>query len=343
MSIQAAAGRRPFEVALPEVGTDTKTGVTIMFKLNAITRFVCAAAITLATVPAAADRTEPAPTQATPAVKSGRLAVNGVDYYYEVHGRGEPLLLLHGGLGSIDMFGPVLTKLAETRRIIAVDLQGHGRTALGKRPFRLESIGDDMAALVKRLGYPKVDVLGYSLGGGVAFWMARQKPESVRRLVLVSTAFSDDGYYAELKALQVQVSGKAAPMMKDTPMYKSYAAVAPNVADFPRLLDVLGDFMRSKYDVSAEVPKLKMPVMLVYGDSDMFRPEHMIRFYQLLGGGLRDAGWGRENMSKNRLAILPDLTHYEIFASPRLATTVLPFLDGRSDVKSWAEQVAKGK
>jgi hypothetical protein len=86
-----------------------------------------------------------------------------------------------------------------------------------------------------------------------------------------------------------------------------------------------------------------MPVMLVYGDSDMFRPEHMIRFYQLLGGGLKDAGWGRENMSKNRLAILPDLTHYEIFASPRLVPTVLPFLDGRSDVKSWAEQVAATK
>jgi pimeloyl-ACP methyl ester carboxylesterase len=182
-----------------------------MFKLDAITRFVCAGAITLATVPASAEPTKSTSTQATsPAsssVKSGRLAVNGVDYYYEVRGRGEPLLLLHGGLGSIDMFGPVLEKLAENRRVIAVDLHGHGRTALGNRPFRLESMGDDMAAIVKRLGYPKVDVLGYSLGGGVA-----------------------------------------APMMKDTPMYKSYAAVAPKVSDFPRLFDTLGDFMRSKYD-----------------------------------------------------------------------------------------------
>ncbi len=311
-----------------------------MFHMNTLTRFVCAAAITLATVSASAEQTKPTATQATSTVKSGRIGVNGVNYYYEVHGRGEPLLLLHGGLGSIDMFGPVLTKLAENRLVIAVDLHGHGRTALGKRPFRIESIGEDMAVLVKRLGHPKVDVLGYSLGGGVAFQMAAKKPESVRRLVLVSTAFSDDAYYAELKALQVQVSGKAAPMMKDTPMYKSYAAIAPKVSDFPRLLDALGEFMRSKYDVSAEVPRLKMPVMLVYGDSDMFRPEHVIKFYQLLGGGLKDAGWGRENMSKNRLAILPDLTHYEIFASPRLVPTVLPFLDGRSDVKSWAEQVA---
>jgi pimeloyl-ACP methyl ester carboxylesterase len=286
----------------------------------------------------------PAKPAAATAAKSGRLAINGVDYYYEIHGRGEPLLLLHGGLGSIGMFGSVLLpKLAENRTVIAVDLQGHGRTPLGKRPFKLESIGDDMAQLTKRLGYPKVDVLGYSLGGGVALRMALQKSEAVRRLVLVSTPFSDDGYYADIKAQQVQVSAKAAPMMKDTPMYKSYVAVAPNPAEFPRLLDTLGEFMKKKYDWSAEVSKLKVPVMLVYGDSDMFRPEHVVKFYQLLGGGLRDAGWARETMAKNRLAILPDLTHYDVFTSPRLATTVLPFLNGQRDAKSWAEQVRGAK
>jgi pimeloyl-ACP methyl ester carboxylesterase len=311
-------------------------------------RYACATAFLLAAAPAVADPPNPATTTTRAAgqsgsVKSGYLGINGVHYYYELHGQGEPLLLLHGGLGSIDMFGSVLPKLAESRLVIAVDLQGHGRTALGKRAFRVESMGDDMAMLVKRLGHPKVDVLGYSLGGGVALRMALQRPESVRRLVLASTPFSDDGFYPEIRAQQVQVSSKLAPMMQETPMYKAYAKIAPKVADFPRLLDVLGEYMQKKYDWSAEIPKLKMPVMLVYGDSDMFRPEHELKFYQLLGGGLRDAGWGRETMSKNRLAIIPDATHYDLFTSPRLATTALPFLDARSDAKSWAEQVSGSK
>lgn len=101
--------------------------------------------------------------------------------------------------------------------------------------------------------------------------------------------------------------------------------------------------MRNPYDWSQDVKKLTMPVMLVYGDSDMYRPEHIVKFYQLLGGGLKDAGWMREHMSKNRLAILPDLTHYEIFSAPSLATTVLPFLNGDSGSKSWAEQVGAGE
>jgi pimeloyl-ACP methyl ester carboxylesterase len=312
-----------------------------MFQNSRMPRFACLVALLFASTPAAADASRPTPVRtATP--KSGHLAVNGVDYYYEVHGRGEPLLLLHGGLGSIDMFRPMLLqKLAENRLVIAVDLQGHGRTPLGNRPFKLEAMGDDMATLTKSLGYEKVDVVGYSLGGGVALRLALQKPERVRRLVLVSTPFSDDGFYPGIKAQQAQVAGRMAPMMKDTPMYKGYVAVAPKPDEFPRLLDALGDYMRKKYDWSSEIASLKMPVMLVYGDGDMFRPEHEIKFYQLLGGGKQDSGWGRETLSQNRLAILPDLTHYDIFTSPRLAATVLPFVDAKGDAKSWAEQVAK--
>ena len=261
--------------------------------------------------------------------KSGHVAANGVNYYYEIHGKGEPLLLLHGGLGSIELFEPGLPALAKSRRVIAVDLHGHGRTELGERPISLVDMGDDMALILKSLGFGQVDVMGYSLGGGVGLRLAVQHPAMVRRLVLVSAGFSQDGFYPELLAMQAQVGAAMAEQMKDTPMYKSYVARAPKPEDFPRLLERMGELMRKPYDWSEDVKKLEMPVMLVYGDSDMFRPEHIVRFYQLLGGGLRDAGWQREHMSANRLAILPDRTHYDMFLAPALVPTVLPFLDGR--------------
>jgi pimeloyl-ACP methyl ester carboxylesterase len=294
-----------------------------------------------AQVPKPDVRAAPA-TKSTP-TRKGYVPANGVNYYYEIHGRGEPLLLLHGGLGSIDMFGPILPMLAKERQVIGVDLHGHGRTALGERPISLVDMGDDMAVVLKQLGYQQVDVLGYSLGGGVAFRLAVQHSALVRRLVIASAGYAQDGFHPEMLPMQAQVGAAMAGAMKETPMYISYAAIAPRPEDFPRLLDRMGELMRQPYDWSEDVKKLQMPVMLVYGDSDMFRPEHIVRFYQLLGGGLRDAGWGREHMSKNRLAILPDLTHYELFMSPALATTVLPFLNGRSNAPSWANQVKRGQ
>ena len=266
------------------------------------------------------------------ALKSGHVTANGVSYYYQVHGKGgrgqaEPLLLLHGGLGQIEMFGPNLTALAQGRQVIGVDLQGHGRSSLGDREISLVDMGDDMAAVLKSLGYQKVDVMGYSMGGGVAFRFAVQHPDMVRRLVLVSAGFAQDGFYPEMLPMQAAVGAAMAEQMKGTPMYESYMALSPRPQDFPKLLDRMGALMRKPYDWSADVKKLTMPTLLVFGDSDMFRPEHEVKFYQLLGGGLTDAGWQREHMSKNRLAILPNVTHYEMGMAPALAATVMPFLD----------------
>jgi len=272
-------------------------------------------------------------------VKSGRVPVNGIDYYYAVYGKGEPLLLIHGGLGQIEMFGPNLATLAQTRQVIGVDMQGHGRTTLGTREISLVDMGEDMAVLLKKLGYDKVDVLGYSLGAGVGFQLAIQHPQMVRRLALVSAALSTDSFYPEMLPQQAAVSGAMADMMKETPMYTSYMAVAPHPEDFPKLLDKMGAYMRKTYDWSGDVKKLTMPVMLIYADSDMMRPEQMVKFYQLLGGGLKDAGWQREHMSQNRLAILPNLTHYEIGVAPEMVAAALPFLNGAGRAQSWSEAV----
>jgi pimeloyl-ACP methyl ester carboxylesterase len=301
-----------------------------------------ATAVTLAIMPKAAEAEESEAKAATAmpgAKKSGRIPVNGVDYYYEIAGEGEPLLLLHGGLGSIDMFAPVLPILLQGREIIAVDLHGHGRTTLGDRPIDLVDIGNDLATILKELGYDQVDVLGYSFGSGAGFRLAVQHPEMVRRLVLASAPFAREGFFPEMIPQQEAVGAGMFEMMKETPMYKSYVAVAPNPDDFPRLLDRMGELMRKPYNWAEDVKTLKMPVMLVFGDSDMVRPEHIVEFYHLLGGGLKDAGWMRENMAQNRLAILPDLTHYEAFASPVMAETVMPFLNGVSNAPNWAKQV----
>jgi pimeloyl-ACP methyl ester carboxylesterase len=267
--------------------------------------------------------------------RSGHAAVNGVSYYYAIYGTGEPLLLLHGGLGQIEMFGPNLTRLAESRQVIGVDLHGHGRTSLGDREISLVDMGDDLAPLLKKLGYDKVDVLGYSMGGGVAFRLAAQHPETVRRLALVAVGYAQDGFYPEILLQQASLGAALLGQMKDSPMYKSYVAIAPHPEEFPKLLDKMGEYIRKPFDWSADVRKVTMPVILIYGDSDTFRPEHIVKFYQLLGGGLRDAGWHREHMSQNRLAILPNLTHYELGVAPQMVDTALPFLDGQGRARSW--------
>lgn len=277
------------------------------------------------------------PTQSsthTPSARQhGYVTAGGLRYYYEIHGSGEPLLMLHGGFGSTELFEPGLAELAQRRQVIAVDLHGHGRTELGDREISLIDQGDDMAVIVRQLGFPQVDVVGYSLGGGVALRLAVQHPEVVRRLVLVSAVFSTDGFYPEMRAQQAVIGAAMIDAMKDTPLYTTYVKLAPHPEDFTTLLDRMGAYMRKAYDWADDVAKIQAPTMLVFGDADMIPLEHITRFYRLLGGGTRDAGWHREHMSKNRLAILPDVTHYELAAAPQLVMTIRPFLDG----KSWVD------
>jgi pimeloyl-ACP methyl ester carboxylesterase len=263
-----------------------------------------------------------------PASDSGYARVNGLDVYYEIHGTGEELVLLHGGLGSTGMFGPVLPMLAEHRRVIAVDLQAHGRTADIDRPLDYRLMADDVVAVVEALGLAKADVVGYSLGGGVALRTAVQHPEVVRRLALASTPFRRDGWYPEILAGQAQLGPQAAESMKQTPMYQSYASIAPRPEDWPVLLTKIGELLGRDYDWSTDVATIQAPTLLVAGDADAVRTAHAVEFFELLGGGQRDGGWDGSGMSNARLAILPGLTHYTIFAAPAFASTVGAYLDG---------------
>ncbi len=268
-----------------------------------------------------------AQTRIATALKTGYAPVNGLNLYYEIHGTGEPLILLHGGLGATEMFGEILPLLSSTRRVIAVDLQAHGRTADIDRPLSFEAMADDIASLMKHLGIEKADVMGYSLGGGVALRIAVRHPDVVKKLVLVSTAFKRDGWYPEIVAGMAQMGAGAAEPMKQTPMYQLYARIAPKPADWPVLLTKLGDLLRKDYDWSKHVAGIKAPTLLVFGDADAVRTAHAVQFFELLGGGKKDGGWDGSGMSNARLAILPGVTHYNIFSSPALASTVTPFLD----------------
>ncbi len=264
----------------------------------------------------------------SPTAAPGHYAsVNGLNMYYETYGTGQPLVLLHGGFGSSEMFGEALPQLAASRQVIAAHLQGHGRTADIDRPLSFEAMADDVAALIRQLGLGKADIMGYSLGGGVGWQAAIRHPEVVRKLVAVSAPVKRSGWYPEVLAGMAQMGPEAAEAMKPSPMYQLHARIAPRPEEFPMLLGKLGQLLRQEYDWSPDVARIQAPVMVVTGDADSVRPAHAVEIFELLGGGKRDAGWDGSGMPRSRLAILPGATHYDIFASPTLASVVTLFLD----------------
>ena len=273
----------------------------------------------------------------TKAKAPGQYAdVNGINLYYETHGSGRPLILLHGGLGSGEMFGPILPTLAANHQAILVDLQGHGRTADIDRPIRIDLMADDIAALIRHLGLEKPDVFGYSLGGGVAFQLAVHHPELVRKLVVVSAHTRRNAIYPEMLGQQLQVNASAAEFMKATPMYELYQRVAPRPEDFPRLLDKIGASMAQDFDFSEQVRGLQVPTLFAAGDADMAPPSHYVEIFALLDGGLRDGGWMGEGRPKggHALAIIPGRTHYDVIGSPVLAAAALSFIDATNPVST---------
>jgi pimeloyl-ACP methyl ester carboxylesterase len=259
--------------------------------------------------------------------ESGYAPVNGLEMYYEVHGSGQPLVLLHGNLSTIGTsFGKVLPKLAAARRVIAVEQQGHGHTADIERAFSIGQWAQDTTALLRHLGIEQADLFGYSSGGAVALEIALRSPALVRKLVWAGgTSYRRDGLYPELLA------GSAAMQPEDldgSPFQQAYARVAPHPENWHRLVAKTAELDRALEGWSSEdIASLKPPALLIIGDSDIVRPEHVVAMFRLLGGGVVGDLVG---LPRSQLAVLPGTTHVTLpDRAEWLASMILAFLDAQ--------------
>ncbi len=237
-------------------------------------------------------------------VQSGYAPVNGLSMYYEIHGAGQPLVVLHGAYMTIDTMGSLVPLLAEDRQVIAVELQGHGRTADIDRPLRYELMADDTAALLRHLGIAAADFFGYSMGGGVAIQLAMRHPAVVRKLVVASASYTSDGVYPELLAMIETITPE---VFAGTPWLEAYERVAPNPAAFPTLVAKLKALDVEPFAWPAEqIRAITAPVFVVVGDADAVRPEHAVELFRLLGGGVMGDLAG---LPRSQLAVLPGTSH----------------------------------
>ena len=227
----------------------------------------------------------------TPIGKGYAASAEGLRVYYEIYGKGEPIVVLAGGFGDISSMAQSIGPLSRERQVIGIDLEGHGRTALRATPMSHERNGDDVAAVLRHLKIVKADVAGYSHGGDAAIRMTIQHPEMVRNLIVISTAAERDGWYPEaLKGMEA-VSSAQIEQFRQTPLYKRYAAVAPHAEQFPQVLDRMGELMKKDYDWRPEIAKLRVPTLLLFADHDAVSMRHIAEFFALFDGGVRDAGW----------------------------------------------------
>jgi pimeloyl-ACP methyl ester carboxylesterase len=263
-----------------------------------------------------------------PGTTTGYLPVNGLNMYYEIHGEGYPLVLLHGAMGTIvSCFADLLPALAATRQVIAVELQGHGHTADIDRPLSYQQMAEDTAALMRALDIETADFVGYSNGGAVALQMAMQHPEAVRRLVFAGGAsYSPDGYYPEMLA----AAEPGADDLSDSVWHQEYVRVAPHPDAWPTLVAKLFELDRTFTGWPPEdVQAVKTPTLLIIGDSDIVRPEHTVNMFRLLGGGVIGDLVG---LPASQLAVLPGTSHQGVLNRVDwLRSMILEFLDPSGD------------
>jgi pimeloyl-ACP methyl ester carboxylesterase len=256
---------------------------------------------------------------------SGYLPVNGLEMYYEIHGEGRPLVLLHGAFSAIGTsFGMLLPELARTRQVVGLEMQAHGRTADIDRPLSLESMADDVAAAIEQLGIDRADLLGYSMGGTVALRVAIRHPERVRKLILMSAGYTLEGVHPGL----MEGLGEMQPeMMHGSPWHDEYMTIAPRPEDFNRLFAKKTEMDRRTTDLPAEALRaIEAPTLIIMGDSDLLRPEHAVEMFRLFGGGV--FGDMPPGLPASQLAILPGTSHVSIRLRTDLLLPIIPpFLD----------------
>ena len=257
------------------------------------------------------------------APQTGYASVNGLQMYYEIHGTGAPLVVLHGSFMTIELMGDLIPELARSRQVIAVELQAHGHTADIDRPLTHEHLADDTAALLRSLGISKADVYGYSLGGGVALQVAIRHPEMVRKLVIVSASSTSEGMYPEVIAGIAQIT----PALFDgTPWRAAYDRTAPDPAAFPIMFAKVAQLDMTPYAWPPEaIQAITAPTLIIIGDSDGTRPEHAVEMFRLRGGGVCG---DLAALPASQLAILPGTTHIGMLdRAAWLAAIIPPFLD----------------
>jgi pimeloyl-ACP methyl ester carboxylesterase len=261
---------------------------------------------------------------ASPVAPGRHASINGLNMYYEVHGSGAPLVLLHGALSATGTsFGKVLPSLARTRQVIAIEQQAHGQTADIDRPLTIEQMADDTIALLQHLGIEKTDIFGYSMGSGIAQQIAIKRPDLVRKLVAAAISYNRDGFHPGLldgvQALQPE-------HLAGSPFQQEYARIAPKAENWPKLVAKVKEMNRTFQGVSADtIRSIEAPTLLIFGDSDIVRPEHAVEMFRLLGGGVAGDNVG---LPRSQLAVLPGTTHVTLVdRADWLVSMVGSFLD----------------
>ncbi len=253
-------------------------------------------------------------------------SVNGMAMHYEVSGEGEPLVVLHGAYMSIPAMGAIIPMLAETHRVYAVELQGHGRTEDIDRPITYPNLADDVAAFMDAVDLDRADVFGYSMGAAAGLQLAIRHPERVDQLIAASAGFDMSGMQPEFAAM---IPSMTPDMLVGSPLEADYRELAPNPEGFRALAEKLISLEHEPMAWEEDVRDLQAPVLLIAGDADVVTLEHTVAMFRLLGGGaMGDMG---NPLPASRLAILPATSHTAVINQPDLLHMVIePFLQGET-------------